>query len=554
MSKDIELSSTSAKEVDKLKRSTLTKLAIGAASLPFASVLHAAPEKLMADSISLLANEKGPFDIVIENGRVIDPETKLDAIRNVGIKGKRIAAISTDKLQGSKVIDALGLVVAPGFIDLHAHGQQIPAARGQAFDGVTTALEMESGLLPIAKFYDDCAKEGRPINYGASVAWTYARVMAKEKDVAPADGTIIWFQKAFSLKNWQNTIATNDELTEILSTVEQGLKEGGLGIGINAGYAPGYGHKEYYELAKLAKSYDVPTYTHVRYLNSAEPKSSFEAYQEVISLSATTGAHMHICHLNSTSVQDIEDCADLVQSAIDRGLPITTEAYPYGAGSSAIGAEVFRGDDWLQRWGVPSASYMEVNGKALTQEKVTELQASAPGTVVVMHFLKPDESKDDRHKMDRSVLFPGAAIASDAMPWLNSKGQLIEGDIWPLPDDAFAHPRSIACFSRFVNKYVNEYKAITLVEAMERTSLNACRIIEDAVPMMRNKGRVQVGKDADLAIFKLEEFKDIASFTKPNAISAGMEYLVVNGTLLIEKGELHLDAMPGQQIRRQPTA
>jgi N-acyl-D-glutamate deacylase len=140
------------------------------------------------------------------------------------------------------------------------------------------------------------------------------------------------------------------------------------------------------------------------------------------------------------------------------------------------------------------------------------------------------------------------------MPWLNSKGQLIEGDIWPLPDDAFAHPRSIACFSRFVNKYVNEYKAITLVEAMERTSLNACRIIEDAVPMMRNKGRVQVGKDADLAIFKLEEFKDIASFTKPNAISAGMEYLVVNGTLLIEKGELHLDAMPGQQIRRQPTA
>ncbi|MGP1782934.1 hypothetical protein ACTTBJ_22225, partial [Shewanella frigidimarina] len=167
----------------------------------------------------------------------------------------------------------------------------------------------------------------------------------------------------------------------------------------------------YYQLAKLAKSYEVPTYTHVRYLNSAEPKSSFEAYQELISLSATTGAHMHICHLNSTSVQDIEDCADLIQSAVDNGLAITTEAYPYGAGSSAVGAEVFRGDDWLQRWGVPSASYMETNGKALTQEKVTELQATAPGTVVVMHFLKPDESKDDRHKMDRSVLFPGAAIA-----------------------------------------------------------------------------------------------------------------------------------------------
>ncbi|RKF17902.1 D-glutamate deacylase [Alginatibacterium sediminis] len=545
---------SSTETVDHSKRSTLTKLAVGAAALPFASVLHASAEKLNTDNLVLLPNEKGPFDTVIENGRVIDPETNLDAVRNVGIKGNRIAAITNQKLQGNKVIDASGLVVAPGFIDMHAHGQQVPAARAQAFDGVTTALEMESGLLPIAKFYDDCAKEGRPINYGASVAWTYARVMAKEKDVAPADGTIVWFQNAFSLKNWQNSLATKSELKEILASVEQGLKEGGLGVGINAGYAPGYGHKEYYELAKLAKRYEVPTYTHIRYLNSAEPQSSFEAYQELISLSATTGAHMHICHLNSTSVQDIEDCADLVQSSIDNGLAITTEAYPYGAGSSAVGAEVFRGEDWTERWGVPSASYMEMNGKALKQEKITELQTSAPGSIVVMHFLKPDESKDDRHKMDRSVLFPGAAIASDAMPWMDSKGKLIEGDIWPIPADAFAHPRSIACFSRFVNKYVNEYKAISLVEAMERTSLNACRILEDAIPQMKQKGRVQVGKDADLAIFKLDEVKDVATFTKPNALSTGIKHLIVNGIALIENAELHMDAMPGQAVRRDVIA
>ena len=541
-------------DVDQSKRTTLTKLAVGAAAIPFASVLHAAPEKLVGVSVKLMENEKGPFDIVIENGRVVDPETKLDAIRNVGIKGNRIAAISDKKLQSAKVIDASGLVVAPGFIDMHAHGQQVPAARGQAFDGVTTALEMESGLLPISKFYDDCAKEGRPINYGASVGWTYARVMAKEKDIAPADGTIVWFQKAFALKNWQNTLATKDELKEILSSVEQGLKEGGLGIGVNAGYAPGYGHKEYYELAKLAKSYEVPTYTHIRYLNTAEPQSSFEAYQELISLSATTGAHMHVCHLNSTSVQDIDDCADLVQSAIDRGLPVTTEAYPYGAGSSAVGAEVFRGEDWLQRWGIPSASYMEMNGKALDQEKITELQATAPGSVVVIHFLKPDDSKDDRRKMDRSVLFPGAAIASDAMPWMDSKGKLIEGDVWPLPKDAFAHPRSIACYSRFVNKYVNQYKAVSLIEAMERTSLNACRILEDSVPQMKNKGRVQVGKDADLVVFKLEEVKDTATFTQPNSLSEGMKYVLVNGSPLIEQGKMNLDAMPGQPVRRKVTA
>ncbi|MFC1518165.1 amidohydrolase family protein [Pseudomonadota bacterium] len=557
MKDDTKLNDLTTNNVDQSKRTTLTKLAAGAvstAALPFASVLQAASDKLTEQQIKLMANEKGPFDIVIENGRVIDPETKLDAIRNVGLKGNRIAAISTDKLQGKKVIDATGLVVAPGFIDMHAHGQQLPAARAQAFDGVTTALEMESGLLPIAKFYDDTAKEGRPINYGASVAWTYARITAKEPTMPPADGTIVWFQQAFSKNNWQNTLATKDELKSILNYVEQGLKEGGLGIGINAGYAPGYGHKEYYELAKLAKRYEMPTYTHVRYLNSAEPKSSFEAYQELISLSATTGAHMHICHLNSTSVQDIEDCADLVQDAVDAGLSVTTEAYPYGAGSSVIGAEVFRGDDWLERWGVPSASYMEANGKALTQEKVTELQANAPGTVVVMHFLKPDESKSDRHKMDRSVLFPGAAIASDAMPWMNHKGQLIEGNVWPLPSDAIAHPRSLACFTRFISKYLNEYKAVTLLEAMERTSLNACRILENSVPQMKNKGRIQVGKDADLVLFKLDEIKVLATFDAPNALSEGMHHVIVNGTPIIENGELHLDVNPGLAVRNPVVA
>ncbi|NGZ14659.1 amidohydrolase family protein [Vibrio aestuarianus] len=536
--------------VDQSKRKTLQKLAVGAAAIPFSSVVYAEADK-MAKKPLLMPNEKGPFDVVIINGRVVDPETGLDAVRNVGIKGDRIAAVSTDKLEGTKVIDATGLVVAPGFVDIHAHGQQLPAARAQAFDGVTTALEMESGLLPIGKFYDDTAKEGRPINYGASVAWAFARIMAKEPDFLPADGTLTWFQKAFALKNWQNTIATEDELKTILADVEQGLKEGGLGIGINGGYAPGYGHKEYYALAKLAKSYEVPTYTHVRYANGQEPKSSFEAYQELISLSATTGAHMHICHLNSSSVRDIDDCADLVQEAIDKGLPVTTEAYPYGAGSTAVGAELFAGADWTKRFGVPDASYMEANGKAMTQAKIDELRETNPGEIVVIHFIKPDDSKEDLRLMKRSVLFPGAAIASDAMPWMDAKGKLIEGDVWPLPSDAFAHPRSVGCFARFVNKYVNDYKAVSLVEAMERTSLNACRTIEDAVPQMRNKGRIQVGKDADVVIFDLNTFKDTATFTKPNSLSVGMKHVLVNGQSVIENEQLIMDALPGKAIRRE---
>ena len=108
-----------------------------------------------------LPNEPGPYDVVLAGGRVVDPEKRLDKTLNVGITGGRIAAISSEPLRGAKMIDAAGLVVAPGFIDLHAHGQHLPAAWMQAFDGVTTALELESGLLPISTFYKNVAKEGR---------------------------------------------------------------------------------------------------------------------------------------------------------------------------------------------------------------------------------------------------------------------------------------------------------------------------------------------------------------------------------------------------------
>ncbi|MFA0698181.1 D-glutamate deacylase, partial [Vibrio sp. 10N.222.49.C9] len=136
------------------------------------------------------------------------------------------------------------------------------------------------------------------------------------------------------------------------------------------------------------------------------------------------------------------------------GLPVTTEAYPYGAGSTPVGAALFAGEDWIDRFGVPDASYMEANGVPMTQSKIDELRETNPGEIVVIHFLKPDDNKEELRMMNRSVLFPGAAIASDAMPWMDSKGKLIEGDVWPLPSDAFAHPRSVACFARFVNKYV----------------------------------------------------------------------------------------------------
>lgn len=217
---------------------------------------------VMAVSISVVSAYAN--DIVLENGRVIDSETGLDAIRNVAIHDGRISAISEFPLESDVVVDASDLVVAPGFIDLHAHGMANGDMRMQAMQGVTTILELESGVLPIVDWYDAQAEQLTQINYGASAAWTFGRIATFARNESLA--TPAYFQDAQAQSDWQNEIATAEQSERILSLVEQGLKEGGLGIGINAGNAPGYGQKEYFALAKLAKEYDVATYSHVRYI------------------------------------------------------------------------------------------------------------------------------------------------------------------------------------------------------------------------------------------------------------------------------------------------
>lgn len=525
----------------QIDRRTLLALAAGAT---------VSPKALAAQPVAVRPNLEGPYDVVILNGRVIDPETGLDARRTVGITGGRIAAISEQQLTGATELNAEGHIVAPGFIDLHAHSQTQPGAWMQVYDGVTTALELESGILPVAKFYDDSAREGRPNNFGAASAWTFARIQALN-GLEP-DATLDVFQQAFAFPEWQNDLATQEQLALILDLIEGGLREGGLGIGINGGYAPAYGRKEYYELAKLAARYDVPTFTHVRYASNIEPLSAFEAIQELIALAATTGAHMHICHLNSTSGRDIDDIVEMMQNAQARGVPITTEAYPYGAASTAVGAAMFRGEDWDLRMGsrYGEGIYLELAGDRLSYEEVIQLQQTEPGAAVVFHFLDPDQSDEDQRLLDSSILYPGAAICSDSVPWTDAQGLFISGTDWPLPEGAFSHPRSAGSYARFFREYVRERGAVDLKEAVAKCTLYPAQIMEATVPQMRTRGRMQVGADADVVVFNLDTIRDNATFLDPVQTSTGFRHVLVNGVAVIEEGERMGDRLPGRGIRR----
>jgi len=487
------------------------------------------------------------FDVVVRNGRVIDPESGLDGVRSIGIREGRIAAISSTPLRGRTVLDASGLVVAPGFIDLHAHGQDLPAARMQAFDGVTTALELEAGTLPVAAAYEAVAREGRPINYGFAASWLFARIA--EKEGMEPGGAISFFQDAQRRTGWQHSIASPEETARIMARVEEGLKEGGLGIGVLAGYAPGHGRKEAFAVAQLAAKYGVPTYTHARYMSVIEPRSSFEALAEIVSLAASTGASMHINHLNSIATRDIPRIAELLRGAQARGLRVTTEAYPYGAGSTVVGAELFRGN-WRERLGGATSADLELAGVPFDDATLAVAQEKTPGAWIVAHFMRPDRVAADQEFLDQSVLMPDGAIASDAMPWTSPKGDRIQGDVWPLPEDAFAHPRSASTFTRFLRDYVRERRKLSLREGLRRMTLVPARILEASAPQMKKKGRLQVGADADIVAFDPATVSERGTFTRPAQTAVGMRHVLVNGTAIIRDGELVRDAKPGRPIRR----
>lgn len=501
----------------------------------------------MAIPVGGTAQETDHHDIVVAGGRVIDPETGLDAIRNIGIRDGRISAVSTDNLQGTRVIEAAGLVVSPGFIDLHSHGQTLASDRMQAFDGVTTALELELGRLPVADWYRRQAQNGRVLNYGISAAWAYARI-AEFEDMAPV-ADIRWFQSAFSRQRWVSEPATPEQAERIAASVAQGLSEGALGVGINAGYAPGGGFRELLAVHGTAARYGVPTYTHISCGNPWDPGSSAACVGQVIALASSTGAHAHICHLNSSSQRAIDITADMILKARSYGIPISTEAYTYGAGSTAIGSAVFHPDAMAARGMTPAD--IEYAGERLNEESYLRLREESPGAVVVSHFL---DLPRERSVLDQSVMLDGAAIASDAMPWIDTRsGDLVDEDAWPLPETAFAHPRSAGTFTRLLATWVRDDGLLDLSEAIRKSSLIPAQILENSVPQMRRKGRLQEGMDADLVVFDLQRVQDRASFASPAQTSMGMVHVLVNGESVIDRGRLLRDARPGRPVRRDTT-
>jgi cytosine/adenosine deaminase-related metal-dependent hydrolase len=485
-------------------------------------------------------------ELVLSGGRVLDPETGLDRVCDVGIDGGSVAALAAH-LDGVTTVDVGGLVVAPGFVDLHSHAQTLPGRRLQACDGVTTALDLEAGRAPVELAYRREATRGSPINYGFSASWAAARMHVVGGD--PLDGGAAAMFGGLAGTKWQQA-ATGAQVARILEQISTDVAAGAVGVGLLFGYTPGVDPAEYLAVAELAAAAGVPTFTHSRDIVELDPNTVIDGAEEVVRAAGATGAHMHYCHINSTSGRHIERVLALVGRCQAEGARVTTEAYPYGSGSTVIGAAFFAPERLRERFrSTTSITYLRTGERIADEARLRELRATDPGGLVIAEFL--DESDpDDAALLRRSLTFPDAIVASDGMPPIWTDAASLDLTAWPLPPHVVTHPRTAGTFGRALRLWRDE--GAPLMQAVRRATLLPAAVLDEAVPAMRRKGRVQVGADADLVVFDAARVTDQATYVACTRPTSGIAHVIVDGTFVVRDGELVPDALPGRPVRASP--
>ena len=445
------------------------------------------------------------YDLVVANGRAMDPESNLDAVRHVGITAGRVAALSELPLKGTRVIDATGLVVAPGFVDLHEHGQQEESYAMMVRDGVTSALELEVGTGDVATWYADRqqGETGQIVNFGVSVGHIPVRMRVLRD---PGTGLL-------PSGVGGSGAATEAQVAEMEAILRKGLAEGAVAVGFGSAYTPGAKMAEIERMFRIAAAGGASAHVHMR--------NGVAGLDSTIAAAAAAGAKLHIVHVNSSGDTALTSFLTRIQAAQARGQDVTTEAYPYGAGMTEIASALF--DNW-QSW--PDARFAQhqlvSTGARLTRRTFGE--ARTRGGTVIIHGRSEEQTRE-------AIVSPLTMIASDGFIE-NGRG----------------HPRTSGSYSKVLGKYVREENALTLMDALRKMTLMPAMRLEARVPAMAAKGRVRVGADADLTLFDPATVKDRSTYEDATIAAAGIPFVIVGGHVVVDSGSVTA-ARPGRAIR-----
>lgn len=489
------------------------------------------------------------YDLAIIGGRVMDPETMYDAVANVGIKDGRIVAISRNAITGKETIDAKGLVVAPGFIDTHFHSVDQFATRMVVADGVTTGMDLEAGATRIGEWYANKEKAGWQVNYGTTVGINLVRLLVHDPEVkvdepidASNSGKYVDQSARDGVQGWSVTRSTLPQMNRIMQLIDEGLREGALGIGVGAAYMQrGMTSYEQFEAQRTAARYGRLASVHTRYhLNTQTPTEAPIALNEVLANAMVLRAPLLMAHDNDYGWWENEE---KLQLARKQGYNVWAEYYPFAAGSTIVSADFLRPEAWekVNGYKYEETIYDPGADKFLSKDEYLKLAREKPGYFIVVH-LPPRKAW-----LKYWLTIPEMVVASDAMQGVDKDGNLLP---WDADVRRYAgHPRTASTYSTTLQ--LARESGVPLMFTLAQLSYwNAKHLGDTGLEAMKERGRVQVGKIADLTLFNPDTVKANATYKlgENGLPPTGIPYVIVNGTIVVKEGKV-LPVRPGQPIR-----